>query len=208
MKFVSITALSLVALVSASNWATYPSVPHTASVNGFADMVNLALPECASECADISTSNTPCPYWDTGCLCVMPQWSGQVASCIAESCTGTDVASATSACLSVCSSVGANMWLMPASLSTELSEAAAETGSGSVQASSTAFTLSLSQSTVSAGTTQLSGNTTLTANGTLSASSTSTADDSSSSSSSNGGSLQQSAGILGALIAVGVFMLH
>lgn len=114
----------LVASAMAENWATYPSVPKTATINGFSDPIKSLLPECASLCADFSTGNTPCPYWDTGCLCVMPQWSGQVAACIVESCSASDVALATALAYSLCSKVGANVWMMPASLSTALSSAA------------------------------------------------------------------------------------
>ena len=42
------------------------------------------LPECAKECVKQSTSSTPCPYWDTGCLCVMPQFAGAVGNCVAK----------------------------------------------------------------------------------------------------------------------------
>lgn len=122
MKFISV--FCLLASVLASNWDTYPSVPKTASINGFADPIKSKLPSCAVNCVDYSTGNTPCPYWDTGCLCVMPQWSGLVGECIASNCTGSDVASATSLAFSLCSSVGANLWMMPASISTELSVAA------------------------------------------------------------------------------------
>lgn len=114
---------SIISLVSASNWATYPSVPKTASINGFADPIYTKLPDCAQDCVDIDTDNTPCPYWDTGCFCVMPQWAGQVAECFVSKCEGKEVASATSLAVSLCSSVGANQWLMPASLSTALSSA-------------------------------------------------------------------------------------
>ena len=115
---------SIISLVSASNWATYPSVPKTASINVFADPIYTKLPDCAQACVDIDTDNTPCPYWDTGCFCVMPQWAGQVAECFVSKCEGKEVASATSLAVSLCSSVGANQWLMPASLSTALSSAA------------------------------------------------------------------------------------
>lgn len=125
MKFI-IGLLCLFASVLAG-WETYPAVPKTASINGFADPIKALLPVCATNCVDYTTSNTPCPYWDTGCLCVMPQWSGLVGQCIADSCSGTDVAKATSLALSLCSSVGANVWMMPASISTGLSEAAAVT---------------------------------------------------------------------------------
>lgn len=108
----------------ASQWDTYPSVPKSASINGFADPIYSKLPECAKECVTLSTKSTPCPYWDTGCFCVMPQWSGLVGSCFAEKCQGSDVASATSLAYSLCESVGANIWMMPASISTELSLAA------------------------------------------------------------------------------------
>lgn len=119
-----IIALTLVSSVLAENWATYPAVPKTASINGFADPLKAFFPSCAEDCADIPTSNTPCPYWDTGCLCVMPQFSGLVADCIAQSCSGQDVALATALAVALCSQVGANLWMMPASISTELSEAA------------------------------------------------------------------------------------
>lgn len=133
MKYFFLT-LVFAAVAQAVNYATYPSVPKTASINGFSDMIKSKFPACAYDCADFSTSNTPCPYWDTGCLCVMPQWSGQVASCIAESCTGTDVELATSLAYSLCSSVGANLWMMPASISTAL-ETAAEGDAASVATS-------------------------------------------------------------------------
>ncbi|KAI3402640.1 hypothetical protein KGF56_004521 [Candida oxycetoniae] len=112
--------------VQADNYATYPKVPKTASINGFADPIIDLLPDCAKECVKFSTSNTPCPYWDTGCFCVMPQWSGLVGQCIAQNCKGDDVASATFLATSLCSTVGANTWMMPASISTMLSTAAGD----------------------------------------------------------------------------------
>lgn len=115
---------ALAALVSAGQWDTYPKVPKTASINGFADPIYEKLPSCAKECVKVTTKITPCPYWDTGCFCVMPQWSGMVGSCFAEKCKGSDVASATSLAYSLCEKVGANIWMMPASVSTQLSEAA------------------------------------------------------------------------------------
>lgn len=113
----------IISLVSANNWGTYPSVPKTATINGFSDPIYTKLPDCAQDCVDIDTDNTPCPYWDTGCFCVMPQWAGQVAECFVSKCEGQEVASATSLAVSLCSSVGANQWLIPASLSTALSSA-------------------------------------------------------------------------------------
>ncbi|GEQ69470.1 hypothetical protein JCM33374_g3142 [Metschnikowia sp. JCM 33374] len=119
---------TLLAYVVAANWSTYPSVSKTATVNGFADPIMNNLPKCAQSCVGFSTNNTPCPYWDTGCLCVMPQWSGQVAACFVSACSAaSDLASATSAAYSLCSSAGANVWMMPASLSTELQKAASTT---------------------------------------------------------------------------------
>ncbi|CUM57861.1 unnamed protein product [Debaryomyces tyrocola] len=142
---------SIISLVSASNWATYPSVPKTASINGFADPIYTKLPDCAQDCVDIDTDNTPCPYWDTGCFCVMPQWAGQVAECFVSKCEGKEVASATSLAVSLCSSVGANQWLMPASLSTALSSAVGnkEKGSSSTASSNADLTDSNSSSTSS-----------------------------------------------------------
>ncbi|CAN3478168.1 GPI-anchored hemophore Pga7p [Diutina catenulata] len=121
---------ALVALVSADDsfevgdFRTYPKVPKTATINGFADPIFDRLPECAKECVKQSTGNTPCPYWDTGCFCVMPQWSGLVAECFAKCDDANDVVKASSLAMSLCSSAGANTWMMPASVSTVLSQAA------------------------------------------------------------------------------------
>ncbi|PSK38420.1 hypothetical protein C7M61_002983 [Candidozyma pseudohaemuli] len=121
----ALTVFSLLGSVFAVNqWSTYPSVPKTATYNGFADPIYDDLPECAKSCVELSTRSTPCPYWDTGCLCVMPQWSGLVAQCIVEGCRNTEVASATSLAMSLCIKVGANAWIMPSSVSDMLSLAA------------------------------------------------------------------------------------
>mmetsp|Transcript_3861 Transcript_3861/g.3755 ORF Transcript_3861/g.3755 Transcript_3861/m.3755 type:complete len:194 (+) Transcript_3861:37-618(+) len=158
---------SIISFVSASNWATYPSVPKTASINGFADPIYTKLPSCAQDCVDIDTDNTPCPYWDTGCFCVMPQWAGEVAECFVSQCDGSDIASATSLALSLCSSAGANQWLIPASLSTALSSAVAEdvtsTSSGNEaqltgSSNSTSNSLSNSSSSASGTSTTSTGN--------------------------------------------------
>ncbi|CCG23882.1 Pga7 protein [Candida orthopsilosis Co 90-125] len=115
---------ALVSLVQADNYATYPKIPKTASINGFADPIVDLLPDCAKDCVKYSTKNTPCPYWDTGCFCVMPQWSGLVGQCIAKNCKGEDVQSARFLATSLCSTVGANTWMMPASISDMMSSAA------------------------------------------------------------------------------------
>lgn len=140
MKLSSV-ALTLIAakVASANNWETYPEVPKTASINGFADPIYDDLPECARECVELSTGNTPCPYWDTGCLCVMPQWSGAVAQCIAESCREDDVVSATSMAYSLCSEVGADLWLMPASITAALTSAAGEAHESAPEPTATEF---------------------------------------------------------------------
>ncbi|ABN66273.1 repressed by TUP1 protein 5, partial [Scheffersomyces stipitis CBS 6054] len=108
-------------------YATFPSVPKTATINGFADRIYALLPECARDCVRESTGSTPCPYWDTGCLCVMPQWGAAVAQCFVDNCQGDDVHVATSLAISQCSSAGVwePYWMIPASLSTALDQAAA-----------------------------------------------------------------------------------
>ncbi|KAI5955361.1 hypothetical protein KGF54_001922 [Candida jiufengensis] len=87
-------------------YATYPSVARTASINGFADNIYAQLPECAQPCMYQNTGITPCPYWDTGCLCVMPQFGGAIALCVAENCQGSDVGVVESLATSICSSAG------------------------------------------------------------------------------------------------------
>lgn len=156
----SVLFLSTIAM--ASNWDTYPSVSKTASINGFADPIYAKLPSCAQSCVQFDTGNTPCPYWDTGCFCVMPQWSGEVAECFAESCSGTDIDSATSLAKSLCSSVGAKTWMIPASASTALTVAEEKEGSvTSTEASSTLTTSSTIAVTNSAATsTALAGSST------------------------------------------------
>lgn len=115
--------LAQVYLVMGGQYDHYPKVPKTASINGFADPIYADLPEAAKECVKLDTGITPCPYWDTGCFCVMANWSGIVGKCIAENCAGDDVEKATSLALSLCDRVGASTWLMPQSVTSLLSVA-------------------------------------------------------------------------------------
>ncbi|KAG5418734.1 hypothetical protein I9W82_003452 [Candida metapsilosis] len=110
-----------------ANWSTYPSVPKTASINGFADRIYDQLPSCAQPCVRESTGSTPCPYWDTGCLCIMPQFAGAIGNCVAENCKGQEVVQFESLATSICSSAGVwePYWMPPASVTTALSTAAA-----------------------------------------------------------------------------------
>ncbi|CAN6675004.1 hypothetical protein TRVA0_078S00100 [Trichomonascus vanleenenianus] len=125
MKVSTVVLTTSIAGVLAGNpYSTYPSVRHTASINGFADPIYDKLPECAKPCVKESTSNTPCPYWDPGCLCYMPQWGSIVAECIADNCHGKDVSSASSLGHSLCLAVGATDWILSPSASTALSTAA------------------------------------------------------------------------------------
>lgn len=109
-------------------YATYPSVAKTASINGFADRIYDDLPACAQPCMHQDTRITPCPYWDTGCLCVMPHFGGRIGECVASACRGQDVLVATSLAVSICSSAGVwdPYWIIPPSVSSALSSAAAE----------------------------------------------------------------------------------
>ncbi|KAF3985791.1 hypothetical protein FT663_03647 [Candidozyma haemuli var. vulneris] len=129
LKFATIASLMAVALAADNPYETYPPVPKTASINGLADPINDQLPECAQPCFARSTSNTPCPYWDTGCLCVMQPWTEPVAECIANNCKGKDVDLATSLAISQCSVVG--VWepyfIVADKYTTMLQSAAAET---------------------------------------------------------------------------------
>ncbi|RLV95164.1 putative GPI-anchored protein 7 [Spathaspora sp. JA1] len=112
-------------LVTADNpFATFPKVPKTASINGFADPIIDLLPDCAKDCVKISTKNTPCPYWDTGCFCVMPQWAGSMGQCFAKNCKGEDVNAARFLATQLCNHVGANTVIMPATISEALASAA------------------------------------------------------------------------------------
>ena len=128
--------------INAADYETYPTVAHTASINGFADKIYDRLPECAKPCVQQDTGNTPCPYWDPGCLCVMSNWGGPVAECIAENCQGDNVVTATSLATSICSSAGvpSPFWFIPASASADLLEAAEATITDDVTSSSAAET--------------------------------------------------------------------
>lgn len=129
-----IFALPLAALVASvvaettNQWATYPSVPKTATINGFADPVFDSLPECAQPCVKESTSSTPCPYWDTGCLCVMQTWSSKVTECYAEKCTGSDAQKAYDASVQICKNAGVwePYWIVDESAEAAISSAAAQ----------------------------------------------------------------------------------
>lgn len=108
-------------------YATFPSVPRTASINGFADRIYDQLPECAKACMFESTGSTPCPYWDTGCLCVMPQFGGAIGQCVADNCQGDAIGSVEYLATSICSSAGVwdPYWFIPESVSEALASAAA-----------------------------------------------------------------------------------
>lgn len=124
---VAIAAPTTTTIDTDGNWSTYPEVPKTASINGFADPIYTYLPACAKPCVEEDTDITPCPYWDTGCLCVMPNWGGEVADCVASACEGSNVAVMTNLATSICSSAGvpSPYWFIPASASSALVEAAA-----------------------------------------------------------------------------------
>lgn len=126
----SAALLGLAAAATTTNgYETYPAVTKTASINGFADKIYDSLPECARLCVSVSTASTPCPYWDTGCLCVMTTWQSDVADCIAANCKGNDVAVATSLAVSICSSAGVwdPYWIIDDAASTSLASAEAVT---------------------------------------------------------------------------------
>lgn len=155
MKYLVILIVIVNSLVSAENFATYPKVPKTASMNGFADPIYTKLPNCARSCVDNDIGNTPCPKWDTGCFCVMPQWSGEVGECFASKCSGSDISSATSLALSLCSKVGANNWLMPKQVSSQLESAASksskdEDNKSKIKSNSASLTSSNSKSKTTA----------------------------------------------------------
>lgn len=106
----TILALAAAALVSAEEnpYSTFPSVAKTATINGFADPIYSAVAPCAQLCleANKDTGSTPCPYWDTGCLCIMPQFGNKIADCIASGCQGGDVKVASDAAVSACLKAG------------------------------------------------------------------------------------------------------
>ncbi|CUM53038.1 uncharacterized protein AC631_05699 [Debaryomyces fabryi] len=125
--------------INAADYETYPTVAHTASINGFADKIYDRLPDCAKSCVQEDTGNTPCPYWDPGCLCVMSNWGGPVAECIADNCQGDNVVTATSLATSICSSAGvpSPFWFIPASASADLLAAAEATVTDDATSSTT-----------------------------------------------------------------------
>lgn len=148
--------ISIASAAEGNNWATYPSVAKTASINGLADRFYDQLPSCAQECYKKPTSSTPCPYWDTGCLCVIPTWINAVAACIAENCKGKDVASATDPAISACSAAG--VWepylIINGAASTSLQEAAAAAATEAASSSKTSQPEKTSEATTEAQTSE------------------------------------------------------
>lgn len=118
-----LNTLVLAATALAADFATFPKVPKTYTINGFADPVYDAIPECAKECVSFENP-TICPTFDSGCFCVMTNWNALVAECLVKNCAGDDIVQATSAITSMCNRVGANTWAMPASYSDALEQAA------------------------------------------------------------------------------------
>lgn len=123
LLFSSVTGI--LSLVSAQ-YSTYPSVAKTATINGFADPIYSQLPTCADACVSIDTDVTPCPYWDTGCLCVMSVWGDEVAECVASACSGTEIELMTSLATSICSSAGvpSPYWYLGSDAANDLAAAA------------------------------------------------------------------------------------
>ncbi|CUM56944.1 unnamed protein product [Debaryomyces tyrocola] len=108
---------------SSASAENYPSVAHTATINGFADPIYYELPECAHSCVKKDTDAMS--YWNTGCICVMSNWG---AECIAENCKGSEVSTATSLATSIYFSAGVpTYWYIPASDVTALLSAAEAT---------------------------------------------------------------------------------
>ncbi|EGW35576.1 uncharacterized protein SPAPADRAFT_133039, partial [Spathaspora passalidarum NRRL Y-27907] len=107
-------------------YSTFPSVVKTATINGFADKIYDDLPECAKPCMTQDVGR--CPYWDTGCLCVMGTFANPLADCVADECKGKDVVTATSLAYSVCSAAGVwePYWIIPTSIIERLDAAATE----------------------------------------------------------------------------------
>ncbi|WEJ97771.1 hypothetical protein PSN45_005332 [Yamadazyma tenuis] len=137
----SLAAATIALGASTTNpYATFPSVPHTASINGFADRIYADLPSCAQACVKQDTGITPCPYWDTGCLCVITNWSGEVADCVASACAGSEVGTFTSLATSLCSSAGvpSPYLFLPDSASAALISAASRGGATTTAESSAA----------------------------------------------------------------------
>lgn len=145
MFFLKVALLSLAATVFATTspttnpYATFPPVPRTATYNGFADRIYDDIAECAQACVEADTGITPCPYWDTGCLCVMSMWGNGVANCIAENCRGSEVETVTSLASSACSVAGvpSPYWFLGGAQMQALASAAAYTAVSSVQSIAT-----------------------------------------------------------------------
>ncbi|PIS50995.1 hypothetical protein CJI97_004535 [Candidozyma auris] len=128
MFVLPLAALVASALAADNPWATYPSVPKTASINGFADPIFDSLPSCAQPCVKQSVSSTPCPYWDTGCLCVMTTWSSSVTECFAKNCKGDDAQKALDTSVNICKKVGVwePYWIINAQASAAIESAIKE----------------------------------------------------------------------------------
>ncbi|CAN3500477.1 hypothetical protein DICA1_C06106 [Diutina catenulata] len=124
--------LIAVALVKAEEnpYSNFPSVAKTATLNGFADPIYPNLAPCAQKCLEDNkdTGKTPCPYWDTGCLCVMPQFANPIADCIAAQCVNSDVKQMSDAAVNACSAAGVwdPFWMISAPQKEALAAAAAK----------------------------------------------------------------------------------
>ena len=107
-SLIVIAATTAAVVSAAEGYETYPSVAHTATYNGFADPLIPRVGPCVQEClkANPGTGMTPCPYWDTGCLCIMPMFGNIVADCIAALCVGDEVKLATEQAVEVCLAAG------------------------------------------------------------------------------------------------------
>ncbi len=156
-KYIFLTSLAYIGLTAAEcfstasyssvtfgNYGKVPSFPKTVEYNGFAENIVDCLPECAKSCVEIP-DDTVCPDYDVGCLCFFPAFNDRVASCWAESCSGTDVMAATNDAINICNFAGASTWSIRSSASSALASAASNTASST--SSSTKSTPSAEVST-------------------------------------------------------------
>ncbi|CAI5759783.1 unnamed protein product [Candida verbasci] len=83
----------------------------TPTGNVFIDQTYDLMPSCAQPCVQQSTNQTYCASDAPNCYCFMLSVVDSVGDCIASSCTGQDVSSATSVANDYCTSKGLQWWI-------------------------------------------------------------------------------------------------
>ncbi|KIY73234.1 hypothetical protein CYLTODRAFT_417203 [Cylindrobasidium torrendii FP15055 ss-10] len=94
-----------------------------------------SLPSCAATCLATADFGS-CDSSDYGCLCSSDKFISSVSSCITSSCSGDDLASATTVSTQLCAAAGVTLSNLPTGSATASGSSTQSSATGSAASSS------------------------------------------------------------------------